>query len=165
MSEEVVEFQDYRAIEQLLYTEASLLDDPDLDGWMELYTEDGTYWMPASHGQEDPEMELSHIYDDRVMMEIRRRNFRHPRSASKEYEIRSSHIISNIRVTAADGETGDVTVSSNFHVLVYYMSEQTTYGGTYTHVLANTEAGYRIRSKRVNLINCEATHRSITIYL
>ena len=165
MTGTAIEFEQYREIEELLYGEASLLDDPDLDKWIELYTEDGTYWMPASLGQEDPEMELSHIYDDRVMMEIRRRNFVHPRAASKDYDIRSSHLISNIRVAAIDEEGGDITVSSNFHVLVYYIDEQTTYGGTYTHVLASTEEGYRIRSKRVNLINCEAIQRSIVIYL
>jgi benzoate/toluate 1,2-dioxygenase beta subunit len=165
MTETAQNFDDYREVEQLLYHEASLLDDPDLDKWIELYTMDGTYWMPASFNQEDPEMELSHIYDDHVMMEIRRRNFRHPRAVSKDYDIRSSHIISNIRVTGEDKETADITVRSNFHVLVHYMDEQTTYGGTYTHVLANTEDGYKIRSKRVDLINCEAIQRSIIIYL
>ncbi len=39
-----------RDIEQLLYKEASLLDRPDLDSWLELYTEDGTYWMPVTDG-------------------------------------------------------------------------------------------------------------------
>ena len=106
MTGTAIEFEQYREIEELLYGEASLLDDPDLDKWIELYTEDGTYWMPASLGQEDPEMELSHIYDDRVMMEIRRRNFVHPRAASKDYDIRSSHLISNIRVAAIDEEGG-----------------------------------------------------------
>jgi 3-phenylpropionate/cinnamic acid dioxygenase small subunit len=31
-----------REIEQLLYKEASFLDRPDLDSWVELYTDDGT---------------------------------------------------------------------------------------------------------------------------
>ena len=45
------------------------------------------------------------------------------------------------------------------------VASQSLYGGTYTHVLASTEEGYRIRSKRVNLINCEAIQRTIVIYL
>ena len=43
-----------RRIEQFLYDEAGLLDNPDLDRWIELYTEDGTYWMPVIENQEDP---------------------------------------------------------------------------------------------------------------
>lgn len=154
-----------REIEQLLYREASLLDNPDLDNWMQLYTEDGTYWMPAAEDQEDPDFHLSHIYDDHVMMEIRRRNFKHPRAASKDYKIRSSHIISNIQVTEMDQATGNCTVTSNFHVLVYYLDEQTMFGGTYRHELVRTGDGYKIRHKRVDLINCEAAHKSIVIYL
>ena len=36
-----------RKIEQFLYDEANLLDNPDLDSWIKLYSEDGTYWMPV----------------------------------------------------------------------------------------------------------------------
>ncbi|MDH4072139.1 MAG: nuclear transport factor 2 family protein, partial [Gammaproteobacteria bacterium] len=89
-------------IERFLYREASYLDRPDLDSWIELYTDDGTYWMPAVPDQQDPEMHISLFYDDRVMMEVRRRNFVHPAAASKDYEVRASHIISNIRVTELD---------------------------------------------------------------
>ena len=83
MSNVVASVDTLRDIEQLLYTEASLLDRPDLDSWIQLYTEDGTYWMPAIEDQEDPLNHISLFYDDRVMMEVRRRNFVHPRAASK----------------------------------------------------------------------------------
>jgi len=64
-----------REIEALLYEEASYLDRPDLDSWLDMYTEDGTYWMPAIPDQEDPHTHISLFYDDRVLMEVRRRNF------------------------------------------------------------------------------------------
>ncbi len=79
-----------RRIEEFLYLEAAYLDRPNLDAWIELYTEDGTYWMPAIEDQEDPLNHISLYYDDRVMMEIRRRNFVHPRAASKDYKVRAS---------------------------------------------------------------------------
>ena len=34
---------DIRKLEAFLYDEAALLDNPDLDAWMELFTEDGTW--------------------------------------------------------------------------------------------------------------------------
>ena len=54
---------DLRKIEQFLYDEASLLDQPDLDSWMALYTEDGNYWMPVAVDQADPINHVSLFYD------------------------------------------------------------------------------------------------------
>ena len=65
---------------------------------------------------------------------------------------------------AADGGS-TLVVHSNFHALMYYREEQRTFGGSYRHELARTPAGWRIRRKRVDLINCEAAHKSIIIYL
>ena len=39
---------DIRDVERTLYREASLLDKADIEGWLEMYTEDGTYWMPVT---------------------------------------------------------------------------------------------------------------------
>ena len=150
-----------REIEEFLYDEAALLDRPDLDRWFELYTEDGTYWMPAVPDQEDPLNHISLFYDDRVMMEVRRRNFTHPRAASKEYAVRASHIISNVRITEHDESTGNCTVTSNFQCFLYYLDKQTPYAGTYTHKLVRDGDSYKIQQKRVDIINCDAVMGTI----
>lgn len=155
---------DIKAIEEFLYREASLLDRPDLDRWMELFTEDGSYWMPATEGQSDPLNHISHIYEDRVMMEIRRRNFVHPRSASKEWPVRCSHLLGNIQLQGQT-DTGDLIVTSNCHVIVWYRDEQRVYAGTCEHHLVPAEGDYRIRHKRVDLINPGAAQQSMVIYL
>lgn len=155
---------DIKAIEDFLYREASLLDRPDLDRWMELFTEDGSYWMPGTEGQSDPLNHISHIYDDRVMMEIRRRNFVHPRSASKEWPVRCSHLLGNIQVQGQT-DSGELVVTSNFHVIVWYREEQRIYAGTCEHHLLAEDDDYRIRHKRVDLINPEAAQPSMVIYL
>jgi len=158
-------------IEDFLYYEASLLDVPDLDTWMNLFTEDGYYWMPAAEAQRDPINHISHVYDDRVMMEIRRRNFVHPRAASKEFNIRCSHLIGNIRVMPAEPDagteipTGAVRVTSNQHVVVWYRDEQRIYAYRGEHVLVAVEDSFNIMSKQVMLINPDAAQRSLTIYL
>jgi benzoate/toluate 1,2-dioxygenase beta subunit len=155
---------DIRKIEQFLYDEADLLDNPDLDRWMELYTQDGTYWMPVTEDQPDPLNHVSIFYDDRVMMEVRRRNFVHPRAASKDHKVRCSHIIGNVRL-AGRSDNGDLIVTSNFQVLVFYRNEQRAYGGRYEHHLVEQGGTFRIRHKKVELINCDAPQRSLIIYL
>jgi len=158
---------DLRNIEQFLYQEASLLDRNDLDEWINLYTDDGTYWMPVTPEQEDPINHISLFYDDRTIMEIRRRNMKHPRAASKELPIRCSHIIGNVQVLDEGSEKGqgDITVSSNFQCVIYAADEQTLFAGTYTHLLATAESSFKIRSKRVDIINCDAALGAILTYI
>ena len=151
-------------IEEFLYREADLLDRPDLDSWMNLFAESGTYWMPATEDQKDPINHISHVYDDRVMMEIRRRNFIHPRASSKEWEVRCSHVIGNIRLLP-EVEEEVITVTSNQHVVVWYRDEQRLYACRVTHRLQTDGKGFKILEKRVDLINPEAPQQSLIIYL
>lgn len=155
---------DLQAIEQFLYLETSYLDNPDLDTWFSLFTEDGTYWMPASENQPDPLNHISHFYDDRVMMEVRRRNFVHPRAASKDHKVRCSHIIGNVQHTGQN-DKGDLIITSNFQAMMFYRNEQRMYGGRYTHHLLTAGDSFKIRHKKVELINCEAPQKSIIIYI
>lgn len=155
---------DLKAVEQFLYIESGYLDNPDLDAWFALFTEDGKYWMPASENQADPLNHISHFYDDRVMMEVRRRNFVHPRAASKDHKVRCSHIIGNIQ-HSGNNDHGDIIITSNFQVLMFYRNEQRMYGGKYTHHLVTEGNSYKIRHKKVELINCEAPQKSIIIYI
>lgn len=155
---------DLKKIETFLYDEANLLDRPDLDAWVNLYTPDGTYWMPVIEDQPDPINHISLFYDDRVMMEVRRRNFVHPRAASKDHKVRCSHIIGNIRL-AGQNDQGDLIVTANFQALMYYRDEQRMFGGTYEHHLVEDGDSFKIRHKKVQLINCDAPHKSIVVYL
>ena len=155
---------DLKDIEAFLYREAAFLDRPDLDQWLQLYSEDGSYWMPAMEDQPDPLNYVSHMYDDRVMMEIRKRNFVHPRAASKDSGVRCSHIISNVRILGR-GDQDAVRVGSNFQVVMWYRDEQRVFAGTYEHHLIENNGDFLILHKKVELINPEAAHKSIIIYL
>ena len=41
-------------IQLFLFHEARLLDTQQLEAWLELFTEDATYWVPLEHGQQVP---------------------------------------------------------------------------------------------------------------
>lgn len=155
---------DLQLLEDFLYYEAALLDQPDLDSWIKLFTADGTYWMPALENQPDPLNSISHFYDDRVMMEIRKRNFVHPRAASKDSNVRCSHILGNIR-TATTEVADELLVTANFHVVMWYREEQRVYAGRYTYRLMEHGDSFLIRQKKVDLINPEAAQKSLIIYL
>ena len=156
---------DIREIEAFLYREADYLDAADLNGWISLYTEDASYWMPVDPDQLDPDTHISLFYDDRLMMELRRRNFGDAMAASMEYDVRCSHIIGNVRILSGKPGMKSFRVGSNFQACIYYRGEQTLYAGRYTHDLVRTDDGLRIQHKRVDLINCDAALRSIIVYL
>jgi benzoate/toluate 1,2-dioxygenase beta subunit len=155
---------DLREIEDFLYAEADLLDSTNLEQWMDLYTDDGTYWMPARVDQDDPLNEISILYENKTLMAVRCNNFGHRLAPSMEYPVRCNHIISRVRITGEDADRGLLTVTSNFMAVIYYR-EQTLFSGKYTHQLQSVDDGYKIRQKRVDLINCDANHRSLLIYL
>jgi len=59
-------------VEDLLYLEARLLDEWRLDEWLELYTSDARYVIPATDTADgDPERDLVLIDDDRARMQSR----------------------------------------------------------------------------------------------
>ena len=155
---------DLKAVEDFLYREAAVLDRPDLDAWLALYTPDGTYWLPAMEDQPDFLNHVSHMYDDRVMMEIRRRIFVHPRASSKDSAVRCSHLIGNVREQGKT-DAGDHIITSNFQVVMWYRDEQRLFAGTYEHHLKPQGDSFLIRHKKVMLINPEAPQKTMVIYL
>ena len=164
MSERKHELADLQDIEAFLYREADLLDIGELSAWRDLFSEDGTYWIPVAHGQEDPLGHISIIYEDKMMMAIRVENFGHRLAASMAYPIRCSHLLGNIRVLERSADGTGITVKSNFQVVIYYRNH-TLYAGTCTHQLRREGDEWLIVQKRVDLINCDADHKSMIIYI
>jgi 3-phenylpropionate/cinnamic acid dioxygenase small subunit len=156
---------DMTEIATFLYDEADCLDAADLTAWMDLYTEDGVYWMPASPTQTSPDDHISLFYDDRLLMSIRRFNFGDALAASMEYDVRSSHIIGNTRLKSWDAETGTTVVTSNFHVAILYRGAQELYAGRYTHTLVRCGETWKIRHKKVDLLTCDQPMKSLVIYI
>ena len=162
-----VEDVDLRTLEAFLYEEADYLDSGNLDAWINLYTEDATYWMPVSEEQQDPLGEISILYENRTLMQIRALNFNHRLAPSFETPVRTSHIIGNVRLI--EGESmADITVRSNFQLVMFFQGTQEIFAGKVTHHLRypveGKQSGIRIRHKRVDLIDCAAPHKSIPIY-
>lgn len=154
---------DMTAIEQFLEEEVTLLDAGDLDGWVDLCTDDAIYWMPVSAGQTDPHGEISILYENRTLMDLRRFNYGHSLAPSFETALVCSHLQSRPRLVASTEE--EIHVRNKFHCIMWYRQEQRLFAGHATYHLVPTGESYRIRMKRVDLINAEAAHRSIPIYL
>jgi len=144
----------YSEIEQFLYHEAWLLDQGQLDEWLALYTDDATYWIPLEANQADPLTTSSIVYDDRRLLEVRVRQFRHPRAHARIPAPRTVHQVGNVRVIETGGR--DVRVGSTLVLVEYRRERQRLWGAIVEHRLRRTAEGLRIAAKRVDLVNSEA---------
>jgi len=141
-------------IEQFLYHEAWLLDHGRLDEWLELFTDDATYWVPLQADQADPLSSSSIVYDDRRLLEVRVRQFQHPRAHARVPAPRTVHQVGNVRVVEAEGH--DARVGSTLVLVEYRRERQRVWGALVEHRLRRTAEGLRIAAKRVDLVNSEA---------
>ena len=141
-------------IEEFLYREAWLIDHGRLDEWLGLFTDDATYWIPLEAGQADPVTTSSIVYDDRRLLEVRVRQFQHPRAHARVPAPRTVHQVGNVRVIETGGR--DVRVGSTLVLVEYRRERQRLWGAIVEHRLRRTAEGLRIAAKRVDLVNSEA---------
>src|SRR5437899_5313277 len=141
-------------VEQFLYHEAWLLDHGRLDEWLGLFTGDATYWIPLQADQTDPRATSSIVYDDRRLLEVRIRQFQHPRAHARTPAPRTVHQVGNVQVVEAGAH--HVRVGSTLVLVEYRRERQRVWGALVEHRLRRTADGLRIAAKRVDLVNSEA---------
>jgi 3-phenylpropionate/cinnamic acid dioxygenase small subunit len=141
-------------VERFLYEEAALLDAGRLEAWLALFTEDATYWVPLEANQADPLATSSIVYDDRRLLEVRVRQFQHPRAHARVPAPRTVHQVANVRLLADDGR--ELTVASTLVMVEYRAERQRVWGAVVEHRLRRRPDGLRIAAKRVDLVNSEA---------
>jgi len=143
-----------REVEQFLYRAAALLDRPRFDEWLSLYTMDATYWVPLERDQKDPWNTSSIIFDDRTLLEIRVRQYRDARAHARLPTARTVHQVSNVMIEQDAGK--DVMAGSTQVLIEYRKERQRVFGALVEHRLRRTDDGFRIASKRVDIVNSEA---------
>jgi 3-phenylpropionate/cinnamic acid dioxygenase small subunit len=144
--------------EQFLFHEAQLLDTQRFEEWLALFTEDATYWVPLEQSQKDPHETSSLIHDDRTLLELRVKQFRHPRAHARAPLARTVHQVGNIVVD-------DLTVRSTLTVIEFRNEKQRLWAGLVEHQLRRERDSFRIARKRIDLVNSEGELEGISILL
>jgi benzoate/toluate 1,2-dioxygenase subunit beta len=148
--------------EQFLFHEARLLDTQRYEEWLELFTDDATYWVPLEQGQKEPYQTSSIIHDDRTLLELRVKQLRHPRAHARVPLARTVHHVTNVMVLS---EHGEVHVASALSVVEFRNEKQRLYGALVEHRLRRSSDTFRIAHKRIDLINSEGEIDGIAILL
>src|SRR5919198_2191933 len=117
---------DVAEVARFLYDEAALLDGGRLDDWLALYTDDATYWVPLDPEQVDPLQSVSIVYDDRRLLEVRVRQFQHPRAHARVPAPRTVHQVGNVQVLEAGAH--ELRVASTLILVEYRRERQRVWG-------------------------------------
>ncbi len=155
-----------REIEHFLSYEAHLLDTNQLEAWDSLFTEDGMYWIPLEHGQEDPVGMVSIAYEDAILRDVRIRRLAERHAWSQQPPTISTHQVTNAIVTAHDPTAGTLTVRSRFQVVEWRKRNFLRHlAGGYVHDLIKIGEQWRIKLKRVDLVNCDGVHDNFELFV
>ena len=145
--------------------EARLLDELRFHDWLQLFTEDGHYWMPLAHGQTETKLHASLMYEDKLLLKIRVERLHGARTYSQQPRSRCHHLLQQPTVESRNDAAGVYTTRTAFHYVETRLDEQTLYAGWATHTLVQVDGALRIRLKRVDLVNCDAAFGNMQLFM
>ncbi len=144
-----------REIEQFLYRQAELLDGKHWQAFIDLFDEQGVYWMPVTPEQTEWEGSPSIFAEDKLLMEIRKGRVSHPNAWSQAPMWETNHLVSHVAIESVNGP--EIRVRSRFHMMELRRDNVRHFGGRYQHTLVRGADGtLRIRLQRVDLFNGQA---------
>lgn len=141
-------------VEQFLYRQSELLDNKLWQDYIDLFAEDGVYWMPALPEQTEWEGSASIFAEDKMLMAVRMGRVTHPNAWSQAPMWATSHVLGNVVIEAETSK--EVVVRSRFHMMELRRDSVRHFGGTYRHTLVKAGRDLRIKLQRVDLFNGQA---------
>jgi len=156
---------DERRLIDFVVREARLLDAKQYEAWNALFAADAYYWVPLTPDQPDGLAWTSHLYEDRLLREIRIERLKSPRAFSQQPPARSHHLLQTPTVEAVDAAAGTWVVRSEFHYTESQGDELHTFVGTCFHHLVLEGGLLKMKLKRVNLINSDAALPAVQLFV
>jgi 3-phenylpropionate/cinnamic acid dioxygenase small subunit len=141
-------------VEQFLFYQSELLDTKNWQAYIDLFADDGVYWMPARPEQTEWLDSPSIFAEDKELMTVRMGRIIHPNAWSQAPLWETSHLVGNVVIEAA-AETR-VHVRSRFQVLELRRDTLRSFAGAYRHTLCRHAGEFRIELQRVDLMNAQA---------
>ena len=145
--------------------EARLIDERRLDEWLELFTDDAHYWVPATPGQSDPLNHNSLAYEDKLLLQLRIERLKSPRAYSQRPPSRCLHVMQESDIEKVDAAHREFLTRTPFVYTETRGNESQRYAATAWHTLVWSDERLRIRLKRVDILNCDAALPSIQLLL
>lgn len=141
-------------VEQFLFYQSELLDTKNWQAYIDLFADQGVYWMPARAEQTEWLDSPSIFAEDKELMTVRMGRIIHPNAWSQAPLWETSHLVGNVVLEAA--ADARVHVRSRFQVLELRRDTLRSFAGAYRHTLCRHAGDFRIELQRVDLMNAQA---------
>ena len=147
-------------LEQFLYRQSELLDTRQWQAWIDLFADDGVYWMPPDASYKTWDGQPAIFAEDKNLMTVRMKRVLHPDAWSQRPLWGTNHVVSNV-VLEGNSSSGDIVVRSRFHMMELRRDDVRHFAGSYRHQLKKTADGYRIKLQRVDMTNAQAAYEYV----
>jgi benzoate/toluate 1,2-dioxygenase beta subunit len=149
-SEQMVRTELLIDVEQFIAYELQLLDEHQYSAWVDLFADDGIYWVPSNSDDYDPARHVSIIYNDKPGLLKRVARLDKGR-AVQEVRSRVAHQFSNTLVLDERGD--EITVRVVMVVYEVQRARKNYYPGSCIYRLRRSGTGWRIVLKKLCLID------------
>lgn len=145
--------------------ECRLLDEKRYDEWNALFSEDAYYWIPSTPGQPDPVEHTSHLYEDKLLRELRIERLKSPRAFSQQPPSRCHHLLQTSTIEQSDEDAQRWVLRTPFHYTELQGDEMQFHVGTFFHHLVVHDGALRMTLKRVDLLDCDAALPAVQLFI
>lgn len=163
-------------IQQFLTDEAHLLDDMLFEQWVDLFTDDVTYWMPVVGNRVMPDLEkaihpfgdLAHFEETKATLAARVKRLRTGLAWAESPPSRTRHLVSNIqvsRISAPAVHADDLLVRSSFLLYRTHMEyDEDVMGGTRLDILRPHGDTFRIAHRKIQLDQAVLLAKNLALF-
>ena len=147
--------------------EARLIDEQRFDDWLALFAEDGRYWVPlAGAAQAEGEAYNALADEDPLLLALRVQRLKNPKAHSQHPRSRCQHVLQrSMLVESADAPDGAHELRTPFLYVESRDDSQVLLTGSYRHTLVGVDETWRIRLKRVDLLDAERPLPAIQLFV
>ena len=151
--------------QELVVHEARLLDERRHDEWLALFADDGRYWVPLrGAAQEEGAAHNALADEDRLLLQLRVERLKSARAHSQHPPSRCQHVLQASSVTRDDAAGGRCELRTPFVYIESRGERRLMIAGTCFHRLVKVGRDWRIRLKRVDLLDAGAALPMIQLF-
>lgn len=155
-----------RALFDFVAHEARLLDARRWDEWLDLFADDGRYWVPLQGAAQLDAVQHNSIADeDRLLLALRIERLKNPRAHSQHPPSHCQHVLQQPSLVHADAQDGRCELHTPFVYLEARGERQLMLAGTVRHRLVRRGDGLQIELKRIDLLSADAPLPAIQLFL
>jgi benzoate/toluate 1,2-dioxygenase subunit beta len=150
-------------VRTFLVHESETMDQQQYDDWLGLWSPDGVYWVPCNEDDYDPRRHVSIIYDNYDRLQERCFRLNGDAAHSQDPPSRLTRIVGNEQVS--QGGDGNVRVRANMILVEVRSGEKNVYGARLEYTLQPAADSFKIRQKKVILLDNDEPLGNLTFLL